>query len=90
MDVVLHATALDPLGMALDFRVAKRLIRDILDAFDHRCLNDLAPFREANPTTENIARIVYHALAATLPHGVSVRRVTAWESDDCGATYSQS
>ena len=79
----------DALGMALDFREAKRLIRDALDAFDHQYLNDLAPFRDANPTTENIARTVYHALAATLPDGVAVAKVTAWESDGCGASYTR-
>ena len=89
VDVVLRTTALDSLGMALDFREAKRLIRDALDAFDHQYLNDLAPFRDANPTTENIARTVYHALAATLPDGVAVAKVTAWESDGCGASYTR-
>ena len=81
---------LDRLGMLLDFRDAKRLIHEVLDGFDHQCLNDLEPFRDQNPTTENIARIVYEALAARLPHGVTVAKVTAWESDHCGASYSGS
>lgn len=88
VEVALRATALDELGMALDFRVAKGLIQEVLDEFDHQYLNDLCPFRDVNPTTENIARHIYHALAAKLLDGVTVAKVTAWESDKCGASYS--
>jgi len=90
IDVVLSGEGLNELGMLLDFRDAKRLIEQALGRFDHRCLNDLEPFLEENPTTENIARTVYDALAASLPQGVAVTKVTAWESDLCGASYSRS
>jgi len=89
VDVVLRANQLDALGMALDFRDAKRLIHEVLDGFDHEYLNELPPFREVNPTTENIARFIYHALEAKLPEGTAVAKVTAWESEKCGASYSR-
>jgi len=89
VDVVLRGNALDKLGMVMDFRDAKRMIGEVLNTFDHRCLNDLEPFQTVNPTTENIARFIYHALAAKLPEGITVAKVTAWESEHCGATYSQ-
>jgi len=89
IDVALRGEQLDKLGMLLDFREAKRLIQEVLGQLDHRCLNDVEPFRETNPTTENIARTVFHALAARLPQGILVRKVTAWESDHCGASYTR-
>ena len=89
VEVVLRGEKLDHLGMLMDFREAKRLIGETLDGMDHRCLNDLEAFRVANPTTENIARMLYEALAARLPDGIAVARVTAWESDGCGASYSR-
>jgi 6-pyruvoyltetrahydropterin/6-carboxytetrahydropterin synthase len=88
VDVVLRGAQLDRLGMLLDFREAKRLLRELLDALDHRYLNELEAFREANPTTENLARTICEALAARLPEGITVARVTAWESDGCGASYT--
>ncbi len=87
VDVVLRAPQLDRLGMVMDFRVAKRLIAEILDGFDHQYLNELDTFRELNPTTENIARTIFVALAAKLPAEIAVAKVTAWESDLCGASY---
>ncbi|MFW6162858.1 MAG: 6-pyruvoyl trahydropterin synthase family protein, partial [Planctomycetota bacterium] len=76
-------------GMVIDFREAKRLIGEALEGFDHTCLNDLEAFQHQNPTTENIARTLYEALAAQLPDGVSVAKVTAWESEHCGVSYSR-
>ena len=89
VDVVLRGEALDALGMVIDFRDAKRLVGEVLGELDHSCLNDLTAFQEQNPTTENVARTIYEALAAKLPDGVSVARVTAWESDHCGVSYSR-
>jgi 6-pyruvoyltetrahydropterin/6-carboxytetrahydropterin synthase len=89
VDVLVRSHKLDALGMVLDFREVKRRLAEITDEFDHYCLNDLATFREVNPTTENIARAIYEALAAKLPEGVTVSKVTAWESDHCGASYSR-
>jgi 6-pyruvoyltetrahydropterin/6-carboxytetrahydropterin synthase len=89
VDVVLRADALDDLGMALDFREAKRLIGEVLERFDHQYLNEVEPFDQRNPTTENIARTIFERLAAKLPDGVSVARVTAWESEGCGASYAR-
>ena len=90
VDVVLRGEKLDALGMVVDFREAKRLIEQVTGRLDHQYLNDLEPFRHQNPTTENIARALFDALAAGLPEGVVVAKVTAWESDHCGASYSRS
>ncbi len=89
IDVVLRGEALDRLGMVMDFREAKRLLGEVVAELDHTCLNDLEAFQAQNPTTENIARILYETLAARLPDGVAVAKVTAWESDHCGVSYTQ-
>lgn len=87
VQVTLLADRLDRLGMVMDFRKAKSLIREILAEFDHVYLNDLDRFQTQNPTTENVSRILYEELSRRLPDHVRVGRVTAWESDRCGATY---
>ncbi len=40
-----------------------------------------------NPTTENLCRTVAGWLAGKLPCHVSIRRVSCWESEKCGASY---
>lgn len=87
VQVVLKAEKLDRLGMVVDFRDAKKIIGEILSRFDHTYLNELADFKVLNPTTENLSMVLYEELSDKLPTGVTVSKVTTWESDRCGAVY---
>lgn len=90
VQVVLSAEKLDRLGMVMDFRDVKGLVEEVLDDLDHRHLNELDDFREQNPTTENIARILYERLSKRVAGlGIRVGKVTVWESERCGAAYSE-
>jgi len=80
---------LDELGMLMDFRELKRVLNEVTERFDHVYLNDLADFEEQNPTTENVARIVFRGCAREMPAGVRVREVSVWESPRCRARYSE-
>ena len=88
VELVIAGEDLNGLGMAMDFREAKRILKEALERFDHVYLNDLPDFKEQNPTTENMARIVFEDCSRRLPEGRRVRSVTVWESSRCGARYS--
>jgi 6-pyruvoyltetrahydropterin/6-carboxytetrahydropterin synthase len=87
VQVVLNADKLNGLGMALDFNDVKAILNEILESYDHKNLNELAYFKETNPTTENVSRALYAELSRKLPEEVSVRKVAVWESERCGASY---
>ena len=87
VDLHMEGDRLDDKGMILDFRDAKRILAEALEAFDHAYLNEVPPFDQINPSSENLARVIAEAVAARLPAGVRVAGVTTWESDRCGATY---
>lgn len=87
VQIVLSAERLDGVGMVLDFKDIKGIAREILEAFDHKNLNELAYFRKDNPTTENISRVLYAEFSKKLPKEVTLRKVSVWESDRCGASY---
>ena len=88
VDVTLAGERLGPSGMLVDFKEVKAALAEIVGAFDHLFLNDVAPFTEINPSAENLAKHVCDELSARTPDGVAVKSVTVWESDRCGATYS--
>jgi 6-pyruvoyltetrahydropterin/6-carboxytetrahydropterin synthase len=80
--VTVQATALDGLGMVMDFAELKRAARGVLDAWEHRDLNETAPFDRLNPTAENIARLLFEGLAVQLNDArLAVRRVEVWETE---------
>ena len=62
---VVRGEKLDKLGMLVDFKILKAELNKVLDAFDHRFLNELENFAEENPTAENIARKIFQRLAAS-------------------------
>ena len=55
LEVEVLATALDDLGMGIDFKAIKTAARNAIANFDHQYLNERPPFHEINPTAENIA-----------------------------------
>jgi len=89
VEVTLQSDKLNGLGMVMDFREVKRILAEVVRKFDHVFLNDLDEFSTLNPTTENIAMTIHKEISNRLPEGIKVSKVTAWESDGCGASYSE-
>lgn len=88
IEVYVMGQKVDPTGLVIDFKVLKTQVKEILKELDHRFLNDVPAFRDQNPSSENIAKYIAEQLDPRLKDtGVSVSRVTAWESDDACATY---
>ena len=88
VQVFIQAVKLDDIGIAADFTVIKRVLSDILSQFDHKFLNELPEFKDINPTSENIARIIFVKLApAVAKPGIKLDRVRVCESQSSGATY---
>jgi len=86
--VHLAADELDDIGMVLDFHVLDDIMSEAIGPFDHVHLNDVEPFNVLNPSSENLARIIFERVRDRLPAG-SVRaiRCDVWENDRSRARY---
>jgi 6-pyruvoyltetrahydropterin/6-carboxytetrahydropterin synthase len=79
---------LNDIGIGIDFREAKKALREIVEGLDHSHLNDLPLFREENPTSENIARYIYRELSRRLnSEGIRVSKVKVSETPGAGVCY---
>lgn len=98
--ITLEADKLDPLGMVVDFTRLKQTVGGWIDtALDHKMLlhkdDPALPFlreqgepvfvMDANPTAENIARLIFEQTAQL---GFPVVEVRLWETENCYATYA--
>jgi 6-pyruvoyltetrahydropterin/6-carboxytetrahydropterin synthase len=98
--VTLQGSELDAAGMLVDFAVMKQKVQRWIDEnLDHNmllCASDplLEILRErgervfvmeANPTAENIARMIYEK---TREAGLPVVEVVLWETSNCSATFA--
>jgi len=97
--ITLESETLDDRGMVIDFSDIKRVVSTWIDEnLDHRMIlqhadpmvpilremNEPMYLVDANPTAENIARLI-HEFAAE--HGFPIVQTQLWETPNCFATY---
>lgn len=69
-------------GWVLDFRDAGKRLRSLIEPYDGKLLNELAPFDRIVPTRENIAFFFAEQLGEGLPETVRVHRIDIEEGSD--------
>ena len=91
VEVSIAARELDQVGLVIDFLELDERLKEVLAPFDHRHLNDLPPFDQLNPSTENMARYFFERLEEKLERPeLELRRVRVWEAPTYRASYSKS
>ena len=87
--VRLRGTDLDNIGLVCDFTDVKRYLDQILDKYDHKLLNDIAPFDQINPSAENIASTVGREMQNQLSGlPVTLAAVEVWENPQQGIVFT--
>jgi 6-pyruvoyltetrahydropterin/6-carboxytetrahydropterin synthase len=88
IEAFVQCRRLNSIGIGIDFRDVRETLKSVLKNLDHANLNDLVEFGSVNPTSENIARLLYQELQRRLGSDhVRVSRVTVCETPGCGSTY---
>ncbi|MBU8849511.1 MAG: 6-carboxytetrahydropterin synthase QueD [Desulfobacterales bacterium] len=90
VETYIQCTKLDKIGIGVDFRDAKGIIKDVLSKFDHTTLNEVPEFGSINPTSENLSRFLYTELSRRLnTEHITVSKVMVFESPGCGSSYQE-
>ncbi len=88
VELSLGSDKMDSVGMVEDFTVIKGKLKSVLTLLDHKYLNVLPYFKKANPTSENIAKLIYVKMKERLKGGSAiVLKVMVWETENSVATY---
>jgi len=83
-----RATKLDDTGLAYDFTELKAKLKAVIERFDHTFVNEVPPFDSINPSSENIAAVIYGELKGSLKGApVVLDAVEVWESPTSGVEY---
>ena len=81
---------LNDIDLVIDFHELKKMAREVIAPLDHAYLNDIFPFTEKNPSSENMAKWIFDCMKKKIAdNAVRVSAVTVWESDTSSATYSE-
>jgi 6-pyruvoyltetrahydropterin/6-carboxytetrahydropterin synthase len=88
VQISVTAERLNEIDLAIDFHELKKMANELISPLDHAFLNDIFPFTEKNPSSENIAKWIYDSLKKRIQdENIRVSAVTVWESDTASASY---
>jgi 6-pyruvoyltetrahydropterin/6-carboxytetrahydropterin synthase len=91
VQVNIVAEKLNEMDMAMDFHEMKEIVDEVISPLDHSFLNEIFPFTEKNPSSENIAKWIYDSLKKRFDNGnIQLSSVSVWESETTSATYFES
>ncbi len=86
--VTVRATELDRYGMGIDFKVLKKIVKEVINMLDHNDLNTLPYFQDKNPSSEHISKFIFDEVSSRLSSdSYSLHTVTVLETDTQGLTY---
>jgi len=90
VEVEVSGNVLDNVGMVLDFKDIRNSTNDIVNKLDHRFLNDLKPFKEINPTAENIAKYIFSELSKVVNNNkTKIKSIKLWETEKSAVMYTE-
>lgn len=88
VQIYLVSDKLNEIGIVMDFHEIKAYAEEVISNLDHKFLNDIFPFTEINPSSENLAKWIFDNLKKKINRdNVRLSAVTVWESDTASATY---
>lgn len=80
---------LDEIGMGLDYGIIKQVLGEVLAKLDHQYLNEVPMLNGANPTSENLARIIFEEVSVGLRnYPATIKEVEIYESEKSSVIYS--
>ena len=91
VEMVVEGETLTPdTELVVDFTVLKKELRAELGLIDHVNLNEYPPFDTVNPSSENLARYIYHNMKVRLADmPVRLYSLTVGETSMQSATYME-
>ncbi len=88
VQVTVSSERLNDIGLAIDFHELKTITNEVVSTLDHSFLNEVFPFSEINPSSENIAKWLYDSVKKRIVNkNVTLSSVTVWEGEAASATY---
>jgi 6-pyruvoyltetrahydropterin/6-carboxytetrahydropterin synthase len=88
VEVFVRCRELNAVGIGIDFRSIKQVVRGIIADIDHSYLNDHPEFKGSNPSSENIARFLYLNLREKINSDAAmVSKVKVSETRSSGVYY---
>ncbi len=88
VQVTVSSDRLNDIGIAIDFHDLKAISNEVILSLDHSFLNEVFPFTEINPSSENIAKWIFESIKKKIEgETCNLSSITVWENETASATY---
>ena len=87
VEIQIEGDKLDDVGLLIDFKDIKTILKNMVDELDHKMLNEIKPFDEINPSSELLAKYIHEKMSDRLPAEINLLETSVWESENSKATY---
>ena len=87
VEVQIEAQELNQHGYLVDIVDLETTLSQIIDTFQEKTLNDLAPFQDLNPSLERFVRVIWEMLQENLELEGGQLSVKLWENETDWAAY---
>ena len=88
VQVTVSSDKLNDIGIVVDFHELKEMTNEVISTLDHSFLNEVFPFTEKNPSSENIAKWIFESVKKKIgERECNLSSVTVWENETASATY---
>jgi len=88
VELYVECKKLGELGIAIDYKILKQELKDAVSKWDHYHLNDIPPFDSINPSSENVARIMFEEMTRRLnDENIRISRIVIGETCSTRVAY---
>jgi 6-pyruvoyltetrahydropterin/6-carboxytetrahydropterin synthase len=84
VQLFLKGEKLNKIGLLIDFKEVKSILKEVIAPFDHQLINDIKPFDAENPSSENLAKTIYKEMKKRIKE---TSKIIIWESATARAAY---
>ncbi len=89
VELIVEGSQLNEADLLIDFKVLKKILKEILDELDHILINDHPYFINVNPSSERLAEFIFKKSQEKLKNysNVKIKEVRVYETESSCAIY---
>ncbi len=84
VEAYVKGDTLDKSNILVDYKVIKKVLKEVTDYLDHKDINELPEFKGISPSSEILCQYIYTKMKERIPQ---TSKVSVWETPTSCASY---